>query len=293
MSFTAELKEELLEREHQKNCCDIAELAGIVAFSSSIKSGYLKIVIENRAVAGRIVKQLKRIAGIQAGIEVKPGKSAVKKDTFIISIVEYKNLLQFLDIDNFMETQLQNECCRRAFVKGAFLGGGSVADPKKRYHLEFVTAYQDVGAALARLFDGLELKNGLVERRGKYVVYFKDCDTVCDVLAFAGVMNGVVDIYEVKVIKDKKNEINRLINSEVANLSKVVDASVNQTKAIEKIRDTVGLETLPETLRKLAETRLMFPQDGLAQLGQRMKPPLGKSGVNHRMRKIIEISKRY
>lgn len=293
MSFTAGLKEEILQKEHKKKCCEIAELAGVVAFSSSVKSGYLKITIENRTVARRIVKQLAKLTGIQAGIEVKPGGSVRKNDSFIISIVEYKNLMQFLDIENFLETHLKKDCCRRAFVKGAFLGGGSVADPKKRYHLEFVSAYEDVANSFVKLFDELEIKSGLVERRGKYVVYFKDCDTICDVLALAGVMNGVVEIYEVKVIKDKKNEINRLINSEVANLTKVVDASVNQTKAIEKIRDSVGLETLPETLRKLAEVRLQFPDDGLAQLGQRMKPPLGKSGVNHRMRKIIEISKRY
>ncbi len=293
MSFTAELKEEILQKENKKKCCEIAELAGIVAFSSSVKSGYLKITIENRTVARRIVKLLARIAGIQAGIEVKPGGSVRKNDAFIISIVEYKNLMQFLDVENFLETQLQKDCCRRAFVKGAFLGGGSVADPKKRYHLEFVSAYEDVAKAFVKLFGELDIKCGLVERRGRYVVYFKDCDTICDVLALGGVMNGVVEICEVKVIKDKKNEINRLINSEVANLTKVVDASVNQTKAIEKIRDSVGLETLPETLRKLAEARLQFPEDGLAQLGQRLKPPIGKSGVNHRMRKIIEISKRY
>ena len=297
MSFTAELKEEILEKENSKKCCDIAELAGIIAFASTIKNGYIQITLENRIVARRIVKQLEKVAGIRAGIEVKPGGGVRKNDTFIISVTDYKKMLEFLglgtSLECFPKSIQKSECCQKAFVRGAFLGGGTVSDPQKRYHLEFVTSNAEISEGFAGIFSSLDIKCGRVERRGKYVVYFKDCDTICDVLAMAGVMNGVVEIYEVKVIKDKKNEINRLINSEVANLSKVVDAAISQKAAIEKIRDTVGLDTLPETLKKLAEARLEYPEEGLAQLGARMKPPIGKSGVNHRMRKIIEISKRY
>ena len=298
MSFTAEIKAELMEKENGKKCCNLAELAGIIAFSSSIKNGYMKITLENKAVARRIVKQLKKVADIQAGIEVKAGGGVRKNDSFVISVVEYKKLLSCLGLSRgenvcFPGKLLEKECCIKAFVKGAFLGGGSVSDPKKRYHLEFVTGYPVIGRGFADFFWNLEMKAGRVERRGKQVVYFKDCDVICDVLAMAGVMNGVVEICQVKVIKDKKNELNRLNNSEIANICKAADAATTQKLCIEKIRDTVGLDALPESLKKLAQARLDNPDISLALLGEKMNPPIGKSGVNHRMRKIIEISKRY
>ncbi len=298
MSFTAKLKEEVMEKENSKRCCDKAELAGIIAFSSTLKSGYLKITIENRMVARRIVRQLRRVFDIQAGIEVKSGGGVRNNDAFVISVVNYKELLTGLCLGtggelSFPETLLKNDCCIKSFIRGAFLGGGSVANPEKRYHLEFVTHYKIIGQGFIGLFAKIGLKARGIERRGKHVTYFKDCDVVCDALAAAGVNNGVMEIYEVKVIKEKKNEVNRLNNSEIANICKVASASADQKKCIEKIQNTVGLDSLPESLKRLAELRLEYPGDGLAQLGERLSPPIGKSGVNHRMRKIIEISKRY
>jgi DNA-binding protein WhiA len=298
MSFTAKLKEEILEKNSNKPCCLAAELAGILAFSSSIYDGYIKITLESKNVARKIIKLLKKVADIQAGIEVKPGGGVRKKDIFIITVKEYNKLFEFLGLKEgetvkFPGEITQNECCKKAFIKGAFLGGGSVADPSKRYHLEFVTPYKNVAEGYASCIGGFGIKAGVCLRRGKYVVYFKECDAICDCLTMAGVMNGTLEIYEIKVIKDKKNEVNRLNNSEIANIIKVADASAAQRHAIEKIRDSVGLDALPEALKALAKARLEYPEDGLLQLGARLSPPIGKSGVNHRMRKIMEISKRY
>ncbi|MDP4118557.1 MAG: DNA-binding protein WhiA [Bacillota bacterium] len=297
MSFTKNLKKEVMEKENGKQCCEVAELAGIIAFSSSIKNGYLKITIENRMVARRIAHQLKRLYGVQAGIEVKKQGGVRKDDAFIISVASYKDLLERLRLfrENicFPDELLTRDCCARAFLKGAFLGGGSVANPEKRYHLEFVTHYREIGYAFVKFFERMDIAAHEVQRRGLFVTYFKDCDVICDVLAAAGVNNGVMDIYEVKVVKEKKNELNRLNNSECANICKTAKAAADQRICIEKIVKTVGIDILPESLRKLAEMRMKYPEEGLAQLGQRLNPPIGKSGVNHRMRKIIEISKRY
>ena len=298
MSFTEKLKEEVLEKNVNKPCCTAAELAGMLAFSSQVYEGYIKITLENKLVARKIIKLLKKVADIQAGIEVKPGGGVRKKDIYIITLKEYNKLFDFLGITDgeravFPEKIIDSSCCKKSFIKGAFLGGGSVANPEKRYHLEFVTSYKNVAEGFAKCISEFGIKAGVCQRRGKYVVYFKECDAICDCLTIAGVMNGTLEIYEIKVIKDKKNEVNRLNNSEIANIIKVADASAAQRHAIEKIRDSVGLDTLPEALQALAKARLKYPEDGLLQLGARLSPPIGKSGVNHRMRKIMEISKRY
>ncbi len=294
MSFTYELKKEILEKENSKMCCSLAELAGIVAFSSLIKNGTLRIVIENKAVASRIIRLMKRTLELQAVIDKKNGGGVRKNDVYVITVIQGEKLLEKLGVDGGIKKKLiEKPCCKKAFLKGAFLGGGSVSDPGKRYHLEFVTSYSELCEDFKQLLAELGLKAGTISRRGKEVIYFKDCDSICDVLAMVGVNKGVMEIYEVKVIKDKKNELNRINNMEVANIYKTADAAANQIKCINKIAEKAGLEALPEALRKLADVRLKYPDEGLAQLGKRLDPPLGKSGVNHRMRKIIEISKRY
>ena len=292
MSFTYQLKKEILENENTKACCSAAELAGIVAFSSSVKNGNIRIVIENRAVASRIVRLMKRTLGFKAEIEKRSGGGVRKNDVFIINCRDGKALFEKLGLNNSLHKILK-PCCKRAFIKGAFLGGGSVSDPNKRYHLEFVTCYDSICDNVIELFDDMGLKAGKVFRRGKNVIYFKDCDMICDVLAGIGINRGVMEIYEIKVIKDKKNELNRINNMEVANIFKIVDAAANQLMCIEKIDKAVGIDSLPESLRELAKLRIKYPDDGLGALGAKLSPPLGKSGVNHRMRKIIEISKRY
>ena len=241
MSFTYELKKEILEKENSKMCCSLAELAGIVAFSSLIKNGNLRIVIENKAVASRIIRLMKRTLGLHAGIDKKSGGGVRKNDVYVITVMQGQSFLEKLGIGKgFNEKLAEKPCCKKAFLKGAFLGGGSVSDPDKRYHLEFVTSYDEICGDFLQLLSDLELKAGLVNRRGKDVIYFKDCDSICDVLAMIGVNRGVMEIYEVKVIKDKKNELNRINNMEVANIYKTADAAANQINCINKIAEQAG-----------------------------------------------------
>ena len=201
MSFTKELKEEILQKEQGKDCCNLAELAGIIAFSSTIKNGYLKITIENKFVARRIVKLLKRLLDIQAGIEVKAGGGVRKNDTFIISVREFAKLLNGISMINkegslcFPQKSAENPCCKKAFIKGAFLGGGSMSHPQKRYHLEFVTHYPEICEGFNLFLEDMEFAAKAVERKGKFVTYFKDCDSICNLLAIAGASLGVMKIY--------------------------------------------------------------------------------------------------
>lgn len=298
MSFTSEQKNEMIEKDIGEVCCEKACLAGMILFSSAVKEDYLKVTTENRAVARKIVRLLKKCYGIQAGIEVKGGGGVRKNDSFTVSVVDYKKLFEEMEIPTdeepiFPIKMLEKDCCKRAFVKGAFLGGGNVSAPLKRYHLEFVSRYEKVAKGLTELLLSLEFKANTVLRQGKFVTYVKEFESICDILTTVGATKGVMSIYEAKVIRDKKNELNRLNNYEVANICKTATAAAEQIKCIEKIRDGTGLSSLPESLEKLARARLEHPEIGLAALGEMMNPPIGKSGVNHRMRKIMEISKRY
>ena len=181
-------------------------------------------------------------------------------------------------------------CCRRAYIRGAFLAAGSVNDPKKNYHLEFVLAERETAEQLQGLINSFRLEAKVVERKEHFVVYLKEGEQIVDLLNVMEAPVALMDLENVRIVKEMRNDINRKVNCETANLNKVVGAAVKQLEDIAYIEETIGLSSLSEQLEEVARLRLKYPDTSLKELGSYLAAPVGKSGVNHRLRKISNIA---
>ena len=187
-----------------------------------------------------------------------------------------------------------DENCASAFLRGAFLSCGSINNPEKDYHLEYSVPYKYLCNDLLKVIEDVEQLDfsfKLVERKGSYIAYLKDSENISDFLAFINAPLAAMEIMNTKILKEYRNNANRKVNSEVANIKKTIAASMEQISAIEKIRDTMGLESLNDDLKELAQLRLDNPDLSLRALGEMLVPPISRSGVNHRMKKLLEIGK--
>lgn len=301
MSFTQSIKEELVKHENEGGCCDYAELAGILAFACSVSAAendyQIKLVTESAPVARRVVVLSKKLFGVEAKVNTKEYIREKSARSYIVNLRNGSSVLRSIGLlENSgvafrvpHETILQ-DCCQRAFIKGAFLGGGSIANPEKRYHLEFVTRHYLLSKDFEQLFQRFHIRAKTVVRKSKYVTYFKDSENICDVLACMGANSGVMNVYNAKILKEIKNQANRVTNFESANITKMVEASFRQVEAIRKIESYMGLDALPQALADIARLRLQHTDLTLGELGEMLNPPIGKSGVNHRIRRILEIA---
>lgn len=191
----------------------------------------------------------------------------------------------------FVDSRLiQKECCRRAFLRGAYLSAGSISDPNKFYHFEIVCGYEEDAEVIRELlcFFGLDAKT--ISRKNSYITYMKEGSNITDALNLMGAVVSQMELYNIMILKGMRNDVNRKVNCETANLNKTIEAAVKQIKDIEYIRDTVGLDTLKDSLREVAYIRLDNPDMNLKDIGELLVPAVGKSGVNHRLRKISEIA---
>ena len=226
-------------------------------------------------LAGKKIQKLSDILGISPYDEA--GKKALK-------IVERdgKTTIERLLISK--------NCCKQAFIRGAFIAGGSVTNPEKSYHFEIVCDTEDMAKLLIDIIKDFDIEAKLIERKKSYVVYIKDGSMIVDLLNVMGAHMSLMDMENVRILKDVRNRVNRKVNCETANLNKTVNAAVKQIEDIRFIEETKGLKYLPEGLRAVARLRMEEPELSLFDLGQMLSPPLGKSGVNHRLRKISEIA---
>ncbi|MBR6321684.1 MAG: DNA-binding protein WhiA [Lachnospiraceae bacterium] len=181
---------------------------------------------------------------------------------------------------------VRRPCCKKAYLRGLFLKCGSISDPEKIYHLEFACESRAFALRLKEFLTAYELRGKIVERKGHYVVYLKDSSQIADFLALVQASTSLFSLENTMVVKDVRNTVNRKVNCETANIRKTVSASLSQIEAIEYIRDHIGIEKLPAGLQETARLRIENPDDSLTQLGEKMNPPIGKSGVNHRLRKL-------
>lgn len=306
MSFSSKTKNELTRMNGEDKCCQMAELSAFIKVSGTISlSGFkrvdLTIVTENPAIARRVFSLLKKVFSINSEIHVKQNKNLKKTNTYLMQIPDASELLDRLGIldesEGFMRIRegaspkmVQKECCKRAYIRGAFLGGGSLSDPEKGYHAELVTHQEGFAEALAELLGAYELSAKVIERKSQYVVYLKEGDQIVDLLNIIGAHSTLLEFENVRIIKQMRNDVNRLVNCETANMNKTIDASYRQLEDIQFIRDSVGLSYLPDNLRMVAELRLENNEISLKELGEMLEPPVGKSGVNHRFRKIEQIA---
>lgn len=302
MSFSGEVKKELCHIDADKKCCMKAELAGIMLFCGTVVQrkwdSELKLRTENPIVARRIHKLIKELFHIM--VEILSTKTTKANPMYSVILTKENGLKTILDELGLLQNGsvkfglnpflVQDNCCMRSFLRGAFLGGGSVNSPEKSYHFEIETHYYGLSRDLSSLLDEEGFAVKTIVRKSNYVTYIKDSEVIGDFLGIMGATTSMMELYNVKIEKDVKNSVNRRVNCETANMTKTVSAAVSQNIQIQKILDKKGIESLPDNLRDIAVLRLENPDASLKELGEMLNPPISKSGVNHRLNKLIQIA---
>ena len=294
MSFSADVKQELCRAPMSRKCCAQAEAYGILLYCNTFSSGEIRIITESDALAQRLPSLFKK--AFQVTFDRLPDGEG--KHIFLINDPEklaavhqvYGTDKRALALHiNF--GVLEENCCRVSFLRGAFLSGGSVTDPQKGYHLELSTSHQSVSREMVALMRDLELEPKDAPRKGNAVIYFKQSDRIEDFLTSIGAPISAMEVMNAKLEKDLRGSVNRRVNCDAANLDKAVEAAQGQIEAIRILEENGILATLPEKLQEVARLRQQHPADTLVQLAGRCDPPITKSALNHRLRKLIEMSK--
>lgn len=285
MSFSSDVKEELAKQSGKSRHCQIAELAAILEMSGTAERipFVLKLDSDNPVLIQKYVHLMKQAFSIDAGRpidgqEARRVLDALKWEPSDVGSERASGLL------------VQKTCCKRAFIRGAFMASGSISNPNKSYHFEIVCHTMAQAVQLRELMESFEADAKIIKRKNHFVVYLKDGSQIVDMLNVMGAYVSLMDLENVRIIKEMRNSVNRKVNCETANISKTVNAAVKQIEDITRIRDTIGFEQLPEHLREMAELRLEYPDAPLKELGGYLEPPVGKSGVNHRLRKLSAIA---
>jgi len=301
LSFSSEVKKELCTLPSGGRHCDIAELAGIINTCGSFTDSRLKIQTENPSVAKKCFTLLKRTFSISS--EVSMGTQTLKRaKIYSVYTNDAQQADKVLRATGMLSTRpepwkhlnpmvVRGDCCKRSYVRGAFLAGGSVSDPEKGYHMEFVNTKQSLANSLMALLNQMELNAKLIPRKSYYVVYLKEGANIVDLLNIMGAHKSLLDLENLRIIKDMRNSVNRIVNCETANINKVVAAAITQIEEIEYIDRVRGIGSLPEQLEEVARARLRNPEASLMEIASMLGSAVGKSGVNHRLRKISEIAK--
>ena len=280
MSFSSEIKERLYNVKTGCKSCAAAELSGLLCFSGAISENGLHFSTSNKCVADRLAEDMDECFGITPNISRKGGSGA-----FIFSSEDPK-LLSALSSISYAESL----CCQNAFVRGAFLGSGYISDPQKSWHLEFDTKIHEQALFLQKILAMRNVHSSITVRKDRCIVYIKDCDSIADVLAIIGADTDALGLFDIQIERRMRNDINRRINFESANLNKSAKASAKQIHAVKKIKQSGKWEKLPDVLKEIGELRIENPEANLKELGEMLDPPIGKSGVNHRLNRLLNIA---
>lgn len=304
MSFSSEVKEELVKKTDSARHCQIAEFAAFMGMSGNVSETddarvCIEFVTENELTVEKFYELLFKIFGIKedsdTNIQLRSGKETIIRITGQEDVAKILMTLKWCD-DQFTQIEpvfadpriVRMDCCKKAFIRGAFMERGSISDPNKFYHYEIVCKYEEDAEVLRGMlmFFGMDAK--VIARKNSFIVYMKEGNNITDTLNLMGAVVSQMNLYNVMILKGISNDVNRKVNCETANLNKTIEAAVKQIKDIEYIRDTVGLDSLSDGLMQVALLRLENPDMNLKDLGELLEPPVGKSGVNHRLRKIGE-----
>lgn len=310
MSFSSKVKEELSRHISTSRHCQLAELTAFICYMGRLESDKasgltLCLQTENGAVIRKCFTLLEKTFNINTD-GLRKSYEDSKSHTYVPLISgsqEVKKVLQAVKMykeDGTYQVQraginpliIKNACCKRAFLRGAFLCIGSMSDPEKSYHLEFVCTQKESAEQLKQLIQGFGAEAKIVIRKKYYVVYLKEGAGIVDLLNIMEAHVSLMSFENHRIVKEMRNSINRKVNCETANITKTVNASTKQIEDILLIRDRFGFQNLPENLRETAEIRLEYPDATLKELGQILSPTVGKSGMNHRLRKLSEIADR-
>ena len=265
---------------------------------------YINVLNENAAVARKIFSLVREVFGAQAEVLVKRKSKLRKNNIYLVRVPpqevtgEVLTSLGLMDesghlLKNVKKDFLKKECCRRSYLRGAFLGGGSVNNPEGTYHFEIITNNEDHARDIIKFMRKFRLEAKINARKNWFVIYLKESEQIVSCLNVMGAHNALLDFENKRIYKGMRNQVNRLVNCETANLNKTVNASVQQLESIMRIKSAVGLDKLPPALQQVAEARINNPDASLRELGDLLDPKLGKSGVNHRLRKIEEFAEKW
>ena len=308
MSFSSKVKGEICRYVDITKSEALAQISAIMKVSGTIgfsgKGITFRITTENPGSARLIFTLLKDNFNIHSKLMVKKSNSLKKNNIYMVVIDEemgVRNLLKetgiLREIDGVMsinyrieDEMVKDDEERRAYIRGAFIGGGSISNPEKTYHLEFVTHSEEYAVDLSKLINSYGLNSKVIQRKNSYIIYIKEGEQIVDLLNIIGAHSCLLELENIRIMKEMRNNVNRLVNCETANLSKTVNAAVRQVESIKLIQSQIGLQRLPKNLREIAELRLNYPDESLKELGEMLDPPVGKSGVNPRLRKIEKIA---
>ncbi|MCY9543658.1 DNA-binding protein WhiA [Paenibacillus alvei] len=306
MSFAAQTKKELTMIESE-SCCEKAELSALMRMNGSVQlSSNRKVILdistENAAIARRIYTLVKTYFQVHTELLVRKKMRLKKNNVYIVRIpTRVQEILRdlhivsegFLFTDGINEQIVENNCCKRAYLRGAFMAGGSVNNPEgSSYHLEISSMYEEHCRALVELANEFQLNTRFIERKKGFVLYIKEGEKIIEFLNIIGAHQALFKFEDVRIMRDMRNSVNRIVNCETANLNKTIGAAVRQIENIRYLERHLGLEKLPDKLREVAEVRLAHPDINLKEVGELLSGKVSKSGVNHRLRKIDEMAER-
>jgi len=305
MSFTAEVKEELARVENQKPCCAHAELSALIRVEGTLHymgAGRMRLEVatETAPVARKIIKLLHGVYDLTTELTVR--RSVLhKSNNYLITVVSQKALAPALTELGILDESLaplysvppwlvKKDCCAVAYLRGTFLGGGFVADPHGDFHFELTAESEQVADDLVALMARFGINARVTSRRGTFAVYLKGAEPIVTFLALVGAHRALLRTEDVRIIKEMRNDVNRLVNAETANLQKTAQAAAEQVAAVREIERARGLDSLPPALREIAHLRLEHPDVSLRELGDLAEPQLSKSAVYHRIRRLEELA---
>ena len=309
MSFSSSVKDELSRQMPGARHCQIAETAAILSLCGRVKISasdhfWIEIHTENVAVARKYFTLLKKTFNIRTDVSIRSGMNHGRSRTYIVAVREHEEALKVLQAVKLINTPgeigenlslirnvvLQNACCRRAFIRGAFLAAGSISAPEKFYHFEIVCPTEPKAEQLKNIIATFDIEAKIVPRKKYYVVYIKEGSQIVDILNVMEAPVSLMELENIRIVKEMRGSVNRQVNCETANINKTVSAAVKQIEDIRFIQSVAGLSGLPESLQEMARIRLERPEATLKELGEALEPPVGKSGVNHRLRKLSLVA---
>ena len=309
MSFSSEIKAELIKITDLPECCRHAMTYGMLLFGRSFNEQEISIMTDNPAVADKYTELSFDVTGVRAKKYVsEAGKTTVsfesaKDRKTVLDCFSNSGNEKVMRIDrgnlrneseNEVEYDIQESinCCNAAFLRGAFLSCGTCSDPNKSYHIEFIAPYRTVSLDLLKILTDYGLNAKHMLRRGINVIYIKDSTSIEELLTLMGAQMAAMEIMNIKIYKDVRNLTNRRNNFENANLTRTVYASYDQVESIQKLKDDGVFATLTEDLKMIAELRLNNPDSSLREIGDMCDPPLSRSAVNYRLKRLMDIAEK-
>ena len=297
ISFSGSAKAEICRYNASKNCCALAECFGILLFCNSFRFDGIRIITESREFAQLLPKLFKKAFGV--GFDAEPEDDTTGK--LIFGITNKEKIHRIMSAYGFDAKDtlslhinlpvVEDDCCKSAFLKGAFLAGGSVTDPVKGYHIELTTTHGSVARECNSLmYEVLGVEPKAASRAGGYVLYFKQSDMIADCLTYLGAPLAAMGIMEAKLEKELNNKVNRRCNCDDANTSKVVEAAQEQLNAIRVLRERGLFDKLPEKMKQAVTAREENPEASLTELAAMMEPPISKPAMNHRLKKLVQMT---